>query len=72
MLWLTIVFVGLKVAEVIDWSWWWVFSPLWLPPAVVIGGFLMVLCVLIIGLIVLGIGNAIYNAWTKPRRKSKQ
>lgn len=24
---LTAVLVGLKLAEVIDWSWWWVLSP---------------------------------------------
>jgi len=27
---LTIVFVVLKLIGVIDWSWWWVFSPLWI------------------------------------------
>lgn len=24
-----LLFVGLKLAGLIDWSWWWVFSPLW-------------------------------------------
>ena len=28
---LTLVFIGLKLAKVIDWSWWWVFSPMWIP-----------------------------------------
>ena len=28
---LTIIFILLKLAKVIIWSWWWVFSPLWLP-----------------------------------------
>lgn len=28
---LTILFIGLKLGDVIDWSWWWVLSPLWLP-----------------------------------------
>ena len=28
---LLILFIGLKLAGVIDWSWWWVFSPLWIP-----------------------------------------
>jgi hypothetical protein len=28
---LTILFVGLKLTHYIDWSWWWVLSPLWLP-----------------------------------------
>jgi len=27
---LTIVFVVLKLTENIDWSWWWVFSPVWI------------------------------------------
>lgn len=31
---LTIVFIVLKLTDVIDWSWWWVLSPLWIPVAV--------------------------------------
>lgn len=27
---LTIIFVVLKLTHVIDWSWWWIFSPLWI------------------------------------------
>lgn len=27
---LTILFVGLKLGGVINWSWWWVLSPLWI------------------------------------------
>lgn len=27
---LTILFVGLKLTHYIDWSWWWVLSPLWI------------------------------------------
>jgi len=27
---LTILFVVLKLCNVIDWSWWWVLSPLWI------------------------------------------
>ena len=27
---LTIIFVVLKAVGVISWSWWWVFSPLWI------------------------------------------
>lgn len=23
------IFIGLKLAGVITWSWWWVFSPIW-------------------------------------------
>lgn len=28
---LTILFVVLKLTQVIDWSWWWVMCPLWIP-----------------------------------------
>jgi hypothetical protein len=34
---LTIVFVLLKAYGKIDWSWWWVFSPLWIPIAIFLG-----------------------------------
>jgi len=33
---LLIVFVVLKLCKLIDWSWWWVLSPLWLPFVIVI------------------------------------
>lgn len=34
---LTLLFIGLKLTNVIDWSWIWVLSPLWLPFAAVFG-----------------------------------
>lgn len=27
---LTIVFITLKVTNYVDWSWWWVLSPIWI------------------------------------------
>lgn len=33
---LTIVFITLKLTHYIDWSWWWVLSPLWLGLALVL------------------------------------
>ena len=33
---LTILFIGLKLGGIIDWSWWWVLSPIWLPIAVLL------------------------------------
>ena len=41
---LTIVFIVLKLTEVISWSWLWVLSPMWIPMGVfllVIGGLLL-------------------------------
>ena len=31
---LTVSFVTLKLCKVIDWSWWWVLTPLWGPWAI--------------------------------------
>lgn len=28
---LTVVFITLKLLDYIDWSWWWVLSPMWIP-----------------------------------------
>ena len=33
---LTIAFIVLKLLKVIDWSWWWVLSPLWISTSLVI------------------------------------
>lgn len=33
---LFIVFVTLKLTGTIDWSWWWVTAPLWLPTVIFI------------------------------------
>lgn len=27
---LTIAFIVLKLCRVIDWSWWWILSPIWI------------------------------------------
>ena len=33
---LTLLFVAAKLFGFIDWSWWWVFSPLWIEAAFVV------------------------------------
>lgn len=33
---LFVVFLVLKLTETIDWSWWWVTAPLWIPVAIVV------------------------------------
>lgn len=42
---LTIVFITLKLTHYIDWSWWWVLSPVWISTSLII-------IILLIGLIV--------------------
>ena len=43
---LTLLFVALKLTGNIDWSWWWVLSPMWLP---------FILGVAVFGIIYVGI-----------------
>lgn len=33
---LAIVFIVLKLTNYINWSWWWVLSPIWIPFAIFI------------------------------------
>lgn len=35
---LAVLFIGLKLAGIIAWSWWLVLAPLWAIPAVLLGG----------------------------------
>lgn len=48
---LTIVFVALKLFGAINWSWWWVVSPLWIPWAIVLG--FVTLCLAFAGLMLI-------------------
>lgn len=34
---LAILFIGLKLAGVISWSWLWVLAPIWMPTAIALG-----------------------------------
>lgn len=48
---LFLIFLVLKLTNVIDWSWWWVCSPLWLPTVFVlslVGIFFLVMLIIII------------------------
>ncbi len=47
---LFVVFLTLKLTGNIDWSWWWVTSPLWLPLAIL---FAIINVLLIAGVIML-------------------
>tara|TARA_R110000822_G_scaffold217593_2_gene352123 strand:- start:415 stop:615 length:201 start_codon:yes stop_codon:yes gene_type:complete len=33
---LTLLFIGLKLGGAINWSWWWVLSPVWITAAFVV------------------------------------
>lgn len=48
---LFIVFLVLKLTGNIDWSWWWVTSPIWIPFALVFGIIVIVLFIFLIAII---------------------
>lgn len=33
---LTITFIVLKLCKIINWSWWWVLSPIWISAVIVL------------------------------------
>ena len=43
-----IVFVILKLTKLIDWSWWWVLAPFWIPVALVLVLFIIVFLIKLI------------------------
>lgn len=55
---LTILFIGLKLGKVIDWSWWWVMSPVWIP--------LLICFAVFIGAVAFYFTKAFFN-WRKKR-----
>lgn len=59
---LTILFIGLKLGGVINWSWIWILSPLWI-------GFALAIFIIIIVAIISTIFD--YLNIIKPNNKSK-
>ncbi len=45
---LTIVFIALKLLNIITWSWIWVLAPLWFPIAFILGIFIIVVIIILI------------------------
>lgn len=46
---LFIVFLVLKLTNVINWSWWWVTAPLWIPVSIAL--VLLLIAIAILGII---------------------
>ncbi len=61
---LAIVFIVLKLCGTIEWSWWWVLSPIWIPTGLVL------LAIAVFALVVLVL-TAI-DHYRKKRRRSKR
>lgn len=62
---LTIAFFVAKVTGYIDWPWIWVFSPLWIPAALVMVFF-------VIALVVIGIAHALESEQERKARKARE
>jgi len=45
---LTIAFIVLKLLKIIDWSWWWILSPIWITIFLMIGIFIIILAIIVI------------------------
>jgi len=45
---LCVAFIVLKLCAVIDWSWWWVLSPMWIPLSIVVVIFIIVFIVMVV------------------------
>jgi len=43
---LGLLFIGLKLGKIIDWSWWWVLLPIYGP--------LLILLIILVGIIIVG------------------
>lgn len=64
---LFIVFLVLKLTDVIDWSWWWVTSPLWISAAL----FIIIMSLFII---LMAAAAVMENGWhiLKPTRRGRR
>ena len=60
---LTIVFIVLKLTGVIDWSWWWVLSPIWIDIALTI--------ILIVGFAIYAASMDSKSEYYSGRKKDK-
>lgn len=59
---LTLLFIGLKLTNTIDWSWFWVLSPIWIP-------FTLVIALIAIAALALSIDKVIIRVKNKRRVK---
>lgn len=73
---LVIIFVIAKLTGHFDYSWWWVFSPLWIPAAAILGLYLAwvaIWCVLFVVSAIFALcveGPKYFSKETRVRRKN--
>ena len=59
---LTIAFIVLKLCKIINWSWIWVLSPLWIPAAIAVILVTIILIALVIRRVIRKMGEDDNNA----------
>ena len=42
---LLVIFIVLKLTGLVDWSWWWVLSPIWIAVLILLFGFIVALII---------------------------
>jgi hypothetical protein len=68
---LAILFIGLKLTGYIDWSWWWVLSPLWIPVAIILGVVAVILAFAAIVWSLASLCELFFAKKPKPRQPNK-
>ena len=63
---LFVVFLVLKLTGNIDWSWWWVTSPIWIPLLVAVA---ILITLIIVFVVMLSIGYTVDDLKTKLKLK---
>lgn len=55
---LFLLFLGLKIKGVIDWSWWWVTAPLWGQLIVALVGIVIFIVVIIVMIVIRAVSKS--------------
>ena len=55
---LFLLFLGLKIGKVIDWSWWWVTAPLWGQLAIALVGAVILIVVFIVMIVIRAVSKS--------------
>ena len=70
------IFLTLKLTNNIDWSWWWVTSPLWIPFSILFSVFLIAFIIFLFWGIILALrgktGDEISEKFNKYIKKPQQ
>lgn len=64
-----LIFLILKLTGNIDWSWWWVTSPLWIPVSLVLG---LICLVFVIAFILVTLGLSFGMSLDDIQKRAKE